>query len=687
MALLGAGMGAAALHQLAQAEEKRPRELPLIALEEVAKHKSADSVWVTYEGVVYDVTPFVNNHPGGRDLLLTAAGMDLHHFFTNYTVHLRTEKAQNYLNSMAIGRLSPEDAAKAQAASTADAHVESRMRTLGNARWRLMAVVALMPWFLTLRCFLRVLAFVIPPLAAGFARCLPISIPGVGDAGKLPAVDPKTGKQTRVAVIGGGIAGSGCAYALSKAGFDVTLYEARAHLSGNARTFDWENVDGKMCRSCVSVTAWPAHLYKNYVALLKEIDVKTAPQHLSWVLNSKVPGHEGILWAADPDPQNSSLRQHFEKDFSRYGMAVKLVDFVTKTMTLSWGYDQSMYSLQAGLGPLNPFATLPLHHISRIFGVSREWWDIVFTPHYTASFLTDKLDNMVAVTGPLIESQIPLNPVEGYNTAPNPRRLTTCETWADAGVGIQEVFEKLTRNVKVFVNTRVLKVFRDEKTGTITLSDEYGGGGEFDRVVFACPCNAVGNIHEEHNWIEGAILGSPEYADDHHPSTGHMHAIMHNDASIIPEDMREAVLERGSNYVEVTKKADGTLNIENTYNFGVQTPAAVGLPLDKKPPMLITHALGEGRTIDPEKIVGTGNHARAHPLYSGWNLASLLSLRLAQGRNGIYYCANYTTPGNCHDMSLASGLVVAQAIGAPYPFEHIAGAKSDFNMLRTLMGV
>ena len=50
--------------------------------------------------------------------------------------------------------------------------------------------------------------------------------------------------------------------------------------------------------------------------------------------------------------------------------------------------------------------------------------------------------------------------------------------------------------------------------------------------------------------------------------------------------------------------------------------------LAQKPPMLISHAMGEGKTIDPATIRGTGNHARAHPLQSAWNVMTLLSLRL-----------------------------------------------------------
>ena len=58
-----------------------------------------------------------------------------------------------------------------------------------------------------------------------------------------------------------------------------------------------------------------------------------------------------------------------------------------------------------------------------------------------------------------------------------------------------------------------------------------------------------------------------------------------------------------------------------------------------------------------------------------------------QGRNGVYYCANWTTPGNCHDMSLVSGMVAAHAIGADYPFAGNVEAEKDFNRLRGLMGM
>jgi len=45
--------------------------------DEVAKHNSLESIWVSYKGNVYDVTEFVQSHPGGPANLLLAAGKDL----------------------------------------------------------------------------------------------------------------------------------------------------------------------------------------------------------------------------------------------------------------------------------------------------------------------------------------------------------------------------------------------------------------------------------------------------------------------------------------------------------------------------------------------------------------------------------------------------------------------------------
>ena len=47
------------------------------SLDEVAKHNTKNDIWVTYYDKVYDVTNFINHHPGGSDYLMMAAGSSI----------------------------------------------------------------------------------------------------------------------------------------------------------------------------------------------------------------------------------------------------------------------------------------------------------------------------------------------------------------------------------------------------------------------------------------------------------------------------------------------------------------------------------------------------------------------------------------------------------------------------------
>jgi hypothetical protein len=73
-----------------------PREdLPIYSLEQVAEHNDEDSLWYTFRGGVYDLTSFINGHPGGTpvgDVLNRCKKFDIHsqptHFFYPHTFTL-----------------------------------------------------------------------------------------------------------------------------------------------------------------------------------------------------------------------------------------------------------------------------------------------------------------------------------------------------------------------------------------------------------------------------------------------------------------------------------------------------------------------------------------------------------------------------------------------------------------------
>ncbi|KAI3411683.1 Cytochrome b5 heme-binding domain-containing protein [Psidium guajava] len=51
-------------------------ESKVFTLAEVSEHNSPKDCWLVIEGKVYDVTKFLEDHPGGDEVLLTATGKD-----------------------------------------------------------------------------------------------------------------------------------------------------------------------------------------------------------------------------------------------------------------------------------------------------------------------------------------------------------------------------------------------------------------------------------------------------------------------------------------------------------------------------------------------------------------------------------------------------------------------------------
>lgn len=48
----------------------------IFSLSEIAEHNKSDSCWMVIHDKVYDVTKFLDEHPGGEEVLLDAGGVD-----------------------------------------------------------------------------------------------------------------------------------------------------------------------------------------------------------------------------------------------------------------------------------------------------------------------------------------------------------------------------------------------------------------------------------------------------------------------------------------------------------------------------------------------------------------------------------------------------------------------------------
>lgn len=81
--------------------------LPTISLEEFRKYRDG-RVWVTLDGGVYDVTPFMDAHPGGAERIMMTHGQDLAKFWSVYQLHDRPH-IRGLLEEYRIGNLSKKD--------------------------------------------------------------------------------------------------------------------------------------------------------------------------------------------------------------------------------------------------------------------------------------------------------------------------------------------------------------------------------------------------------------------------------------------------------------------------------------------------------------------------------------------------------------------------------------------------
>jgi len=72
--------------------------------EEVATHTTPESCWVYAENKVYDITDWLDRHPGGRDILLLSAGRDVTDLLVSY--HPFSDKPQQVLAKYEIGEVS-----------------------------------------------------------------------------------------------------------------------------------------------------------------------------------------------------------------------------------------------------------------------------------------------------------------------------------------------------------------------------------------------------------------------------------------------------------------------------------------------------------------------------------------------------------------------------------------------------
>jgi len=670
-------------------EESNETHERIVTREELLQHRSESSLWVTYGGSVYDVTEFVKKHPGGKDAILSAGGQDLAAFWERYPIHYQKMSTMDVLERHKIGVLEeiPENEVSVSTPTPKEL-LESSASMSRQRHWKdtlgLVGVGIVGPLWSLLRVLLRFIGIFFPGTVDAIAdRYLPVSLPSYGSSRPLR-------RGGRVAVIGGGIAGVGCAYVLSKDGYEVTIFESRDQLGGNAQVGTFLSRDGKReVKQDLSVLYWCPEYYRSYERFLKDIGIEAETISVPYVLmTNRFEGRpqyftpKGTSLHSELD--DHALETYFAEDFEKYD---RMIAFCRKMSRYFSDDSKSFYKNSGIIARLNPLNFISNRTLARRFGISDDFYETIFVPFQGFQFSTVKVADIPAVALPILDDIVPLT------------RSRTHRSW---GVGnSQRVFTTATRDVSVRLGERVLAVRFDAERKehvVITTFDKAPDaeiceddvarkdGDRFDRVVFAVSnahavCNILGPRRGSY---EASILDAVNYHDQ--ISRGDwkdwLCSPVHQDVAIVPPEHRDTIMDKAGFFVDHDVKSG---NIEYHHVLGSWSPSAIAAG-ERKHAMFMSQCLHEHRTLDPELVRSSFSAPRAHPDLSFKNMAITQMLHLIQGRRGVYYAGNYTAPGNGHDLSFLSGVVVATAIGATYPFAEDPACVRDWQMMRSFMG-
>lgn len=110
-----------------------------ITLEELKKHKDSKSLWIAINDNVYDVTKFMEEHPGGEEVLLEQAGGYATYAFEEVG---HSSDAKELMKTYLIGTMA-EDSKEPKKSQSGPSNLQSVPDESSWVSWALPLLVAL----------------------------------------------------------------------------------------------------------------------------------------------------------------------------------------------------------------------------------------------------------------------------------------------------------------------------------------------------------------------------------------------------------------------------------------------------------------------------------------------------------------------------------------------------------------
>jgi len=443
--------------------------------------------------------------------------------------------------------------------------------------------------------------------------------------------------KKRIAIIGAGISGLGCAYALRQhPEMEITLYEGGDHIGGHSNTVDFTcNIAGQEITHGIDTgfLVFNRKTYPRLVRLFEEIKAPVAPSEMSFSVSidasEKSPHHPKIEWAGNDLNSFFGQRSNLLSP-SFWRMAYDILRFNRMATKLA------QQQIDAGHHYAEPDETISNFLDRNRF--SQSFRENYFLPMIGAIW-SCSVEQMLAFP---IQTMVRFCHNHGLLQIQNRPQWLTIK--GGSREYVKRIVSALEKHQIVIKREAVLRVNASQGDVAQVEVISPSGSAMFDEVVMACHSDQTLDLVHGIDQQARNILAAVPYQKNR--------AILHTDTRFLPEAKR---CWAAWNY---TAKSGTTPSSKQHVSVNYLINRLQPLPEQLKNTQIIV-SLNPASEPDP-KLVHQEIHY-SHPVFDMNAIQAQKELPLIQGTSSIWYCGAWTGFG-FHEDGLRSGELVAEAL-------------------------
>ena len=428
----------------------------------------------------------------------------------------------------------------------------------------------------------------------------------------------------KIAVIGAGISGLGCAYALSKLkNVELTIYEGGDHIGGHSNTVDLtlDTSVGPVTHGIdTGFLVFNQRTYPRLLRLFHEIDAPIAKSDMSFSVS--IPNQDGqnLEWAGTD--LNSLFAQR--ENLFNLNFLVMVKDIIRFNSLCT------KLALNKKLDELN----LTVGEFIKKHGFSKEFQDWYFLPMVGAIW-SCPVEQML---------EFPISTMIRFCHNHGLIKITDRPQWLTVSGGSKEYVKRVCEKIKFaggnFKKFKVKSIKRlNNQVEVITdQSSEI-----YDQVVMATHSDETLQLLADPSGDEHSILSSINYQQNR--------AVLHTDASVLPQEKR---CWAAWNYT--TNSSIEAENKRVCVNYLINKLQPLPESWNNQPIIVSLNPV-----IEPASETIRADIEYAHPIFDQAAINAQSNLPLIQGSQNTWFCGAWTGYG-FHEDGLRSGELVAEAI-------------------------